>query len=298
MERGKRSYENMKKRIDEGKPLNLNDQLNAISKGLLPAPVVGTPAVAMCKRSAKFAEGRTPNPAEYAHNFPTPQSRDFRSGQSQRIGREGKQNNLNDYVKYWPTPRNNSGPSKDKKHLSLDGAVQLFPTPTTQETEHPSMRLTHNGRRAGKGESHSLNLADTVQLLPTPTCPRPHDSENTVGKYMPNQKQKDLTTVAADGGQLSADWVEPLMGYPVGYTDIEVENENLFLPDFPTAWLDGSWEEGIPRIVTEQKNRIKRLKCLGNAVVPQIPMILWRLVEQHLAKTPKMYHNENEAKHD
>jgi hypothetical protein len=113
---------------------------------------------------------------------------------------------------------------------------------------------------------------------------------------MPNQKQKDLTIVAADGGQLSADWVEPLMGYPAGWTDIEVENEDLIFPDFPTAWLDGSWEEGIPRIITGQKNRDKRLKCLGNAVVPQIPMILWRLVEQHLAKTPEMYHDVGKGK--
>jgi hypothetical protein len=38
MERGKRSYENMKSRIERKMPLNLNDQLNAIEKGLLPEP--------------------------------------------------------------------------------------------------------------------------------------------------------------------------------------------------------------------------------------------------------------------
>ena len=38
MERGKRSYKNMKSRIDRGMPLNLNDQLNAIEKGLLKEP--------------------------------------------------------------------------------------------------------------------------------------------------------------------------------------------------------------------------------------------------------------------
>lgn len=30
------------------------------------------------------------------------------------------------------------------------------------------------------------------QLWPTPTTPRPHDSENTVGKYIPSQNQRDL----------------------------------------------------------------------------------------------------------
>lgn len=38
MERGPRSYDNMKGRISRGMPLNLNDQLNAMDKGLLPTP--------------------------------------------------------------------------------------------------------------------------------------------------------------------------------------------------------------------------------------------------------------------
>jgi DNA (cytosine-5)-methyltransferase 1 len=36
-------------------------------------------------------------------------------------------------------------------------------------------------------------------------------------------------------------------------------------------WLDGYWrvEPDIPRVATGVKNRVGRLKCLGNAVVPQ-----------------------------
>jgi hypothetical protein len=82
---------------------------------------------------------------------------------------------------------------------------------------------------------------------------------------------------AGNGGWLNPDWVEALMGYPQGWTDIEREDVTTDA-NYPGAWIDGSWEEGIPRVLPDIKNRVSRLKCLGNAVVPQIPAMLWILV--------------------
>jgi len=45
-------------------------------------------------------------------------------------------------------------------------------------------------------------------------------------------------------------------------------------PHGVSAWLDGTWEYGIARTTTITKNRAKRLKALGNAVVPQIPEMI------------------------
>ena len=43
-------------------------------------------------------------------------------------------------------------------------------------------------------------------------------------------------------------------------------------------WGDG-WEEGTPRVIQDQqKNRKKRLKALGNSVIPQIPALLGRAI--------------------
>ena len=148
---------------------------------------LSTPTGSASARSKEFSEGRTPTPAEYA--------------------------------KMWPTPRANDAEKR--------GNVSADP---------------RNG------------LPGAVGLWPTPTTPRPHDSENTVGKYIPSQKQKDLayavamfpTPIASDyknrgckdyrknrqcqlqttiGGQLNPDWVEWLMGFPAGWTNLPESQE-------------------------------------------------------------------------
>jgi hypothetical protein len=84
--------------------------------------------------------------------------------------------------------------------------------------------------------------------------------------------------LAGKNAQLHPDWVEALMGYPLGWTDTGKEDSELRGQIYPATWRDGTWEKGIPRVVHKAKNRTKRLKGLGNAVVPQIPAVLWAMV--------------------
>lgn len=71
-------------------------------------------------------------------------------------------------------------------------------------------------------------------------------------------------------GQLNADWVELLMGLPIGWTDIDVANEDI---ESWTGWTAPINVEQYayepPRVIIGQKNRAKRLKALGNGCVPQ-----------------------------
>jgi hypothetical protein len=85
---------------------------------------------------------------------------------------------------------------------------EMWPTPTTQETEHPSMKLNEKGRRVSpKGkESHSLNLADKVQMWPTPRARDYKDGSSvppsrvknpelaTLGQKVVMEKQKFWST--------------------------------------------------------------------------------------------------------
>ena len=65
---------------------------------------------------------------------------------------------------------------------------EMWPTPTTQEIEHPNAELTDTGRRKSKDgkSSHSLNLADQVNMWPTP---RVSDTEGGVVKNV--EKKND-----------------------------------------------------------------------------------------------------------
>lgn len=82
-------------------------------------------------------------------------------------------------------------------------------------------------------------------------------------------------------GQLNADWVELLMGLPIGWTDIDVANEDI---ESWTGWTAPINVEQYayepPRVIVGQKNRAKRLKALGNGCVPQqIYLVFAAIVE-------------------
>jgi DNA (cytosine-5)-methyltransferase 1 len=141
----------------------------------------------------------------------------------------------------------------------------LWPTPTTQEVEHPNAELTPTGRRKSKDgkTSHSLGLADAVQMWPTPVSSNSMAEDiSTVQARLKNGKpyksrlieavamwptpraaqgeSRNHTVYAREygkpqnlenriaqreptaiGGKLNPMWVEWLMGFPTGWTDLE-----------------------------------------------------------------------------
>lgn len=157
-----------------------------------------------------------------------------------------------------PTSRIETGRTTDY----LNRQIAMLPTPTTQEIEHSDAELTPSGRRlASNGETHSLNLADTVQMLPTPrangqegyetrAARKGHDSAMSyleanieyAGKMLPTPKEQNSRAngerhgtggvgldVVINGNEagstlrLQPAMCEWMMGYPLNWTSLEQE---------------------------------------------------------------------------
>ena len=86
---------------------------------------------------------------------------------------------------------------------------------------------------------------------------------------LPNQVKQSAPT-----GQLNPDWVEWLMGWPIGWTSMESITEL----DWRDWSVDPADEGEVPRVATGIKNRVGRLKAIGNGQVPQVAAMAWKIL--------------------
>jgi hypothetical protein len=128
--------------------------------------------------------------------FPTPQAHDAHQGNPERVGRFGTKHggrNLADEIFMWPTPTARLGTPRG-----------------------PQAKRYYDPKR-------SNDLDDAVaasQLFPTPNATDyKGPSSRSKGKERPICDD-DLPTRI--GGSLNPTWVEWLMGYPSGWTDLNV----------------------------------------------------------------------------
>lgn len=209
--------------------------------------------------------------------WPTPQARDYRSADnpdSPRVARKAEQGwspNLNDAVKLWPTPRANDAEKRGEINANdprngLPAAVKLWPTP----------KATLRGDCPSERERRTPDLHAAVKMWPTPNASDHRDRGNLSNPCIQRRieigKQVELSMCVSDkSGQLNPDWAESLMGFPIGWTDLDCEEPGVHWIDYP-RWPAGQGQEQYewepPRVAVGVKNRVARLKACGNAVVP------------------------------
>lgn len=113
----------------------------------------------------------------------------------------------------WPTPRANDAQKRgdfdeNNPRNGLAGAVKKWPTPRASD-----------GKKGGPNSrdgSGSLHLCSAVARSLTPTV---QAAKNNAAPSQMRRNSDPLNVVA--GGRLNPQWVEWLMGWPIGWTDLQ-----------------------------------------------------------------------------
>lgn len=149
-------------------------------------------------------------------------------------------------------------------------------------TSDCSDRRSPKSKQQGVNKS-AITLVDQVKNWPTPAARDSKGSNSakhlSTGHHI-NQLANKVKLNKTEG-QLNADWVELLMGLPIGWTDINVAKEDIeSWQGWPAAINVEQYAYEPPRVIVGQKKRAKRLKALGNGCVPQqVYLVLAAIVE-------------------
>lgn len=232
--------------------------------------------------------------------WPTPKARDTRSAAGVAFTKRHSQD-LNVAVQLWPTPTVDAVNDRNGKYkqggTSLNTAVRTWPTPTV------------NGNRNHVGSSPKAG--DGLETAVAKRFPTPRVSDANGPQIQPNKQgglglnqllaspqgrdwrqghkdrakggEKERTQTNLNdqiGGRLNSDWVEWLMGWPIGWTSLQP-----LAPERFAEWKERSeqgtwWDEepaDLPRLITGMTKaqskatarvRRQRLTALGNGQVP------------------------------
>ena len=96
------------------------------------------------------------------------------------------------------------------------GSLHKWPTPDANCGQRGSQPNWTPTRKSGHPAQYTINQAVRDSLFPTPTC---HNSKE--GAYPAEYKRKTPSLATHAGGKLNPLWVEWLMGWPLGWTDLK-----------------------------------------------------------------------------
>ncbi len=139
----------------------------------------------------------------------------------------------------WATPVSSRRGGRSKASIERGGGVtlqqqvKLWPTPTGQD----NIQVRGQGKATGK---HGTTLGGAVRMWPTPKTTDYKDSGTSLKPIQREADKSNLwgTVMKAElpnhvGGSLNPPFVEWLMGYPVGWTDLKVSGTASSLKSSP-----------------------------------------------------------------
>ena len=110
--------------------------------------------------------------------------------------------------------------SDDDRHNTTSTTNATMDVANTESFR--SRETRYSDQEEGSEGSRATQLNGTVEMWPTPTV---NDSKNNAGPSQFRRKGTNLNVAVAkrgaDGGKLNPTWVEWLMGYQEGYTDLK-----------------------------------------------------------------------------
>ncbi len=234
------------------------------------------PLTSACDGSASGGAWTTPTVGDSSTSRPRP-SREASGRTTDYLSRQ---------VQVWPTPPASDGEKGGPNQAGSGGDLTLpsaacldWPTPSARDHKSP---YSKEGLEA-QLEVRAKPLGDMVAhverggtLWPTPRAGSATGGATGLdggqgSRAMLRDALPEAEARAMCNGQLNPAWVELLMGWPIGWTDIRNSWGGATWPGWPMGMGPDQHPYEPPRSVAKGSipDRAARLKACGNGVVPQ-----------------------------
>lgn len=184
----------------------------------------------------------------------------------------------------WRTPDANMTRGAISEEKYIEREQQGMPNALNYQVAHEERRWS-TPQASDSSQGAVIGKGDTFKRLPSGRLRKINKNgvDGSVGlaREVVLDNGQAAPIVTADNavkGQLNPAWVEQLMGYPDGWTDPDCD-EPMPWAGWPARPGEQQYPYEHPRTVVGMPNRAKRLKALGNAVVPQQAEPIFRAVE-------------------